>query len=149
MLGGLLLLRDPVEGCDGAVQLGLALGEGGVGLGEEEGRADLLRASQEEAAGGDQLAVALGVGEGVAGAPGADTSDWGPARSRSRQRLLTHLVSHLEEEGDGGEERGGGGRGRGGERRREREEGKRGRWEKMRRKIIKAVGSLHTFVIVS
>lgn len=79
---------------DGAVVLGLILGQGRVRLGER-GRSTPQGQLQQELPGRHQVAVALGVREGVARPAGADTPGlvgrWG-----SWQRLLPHLMSHLQ-----------------------------------------------------
>ena len=74
--------------------LRLVLGQSGVGC--DEHRATLQGPLQQEPPGRHQVPEALGVGEGVAGAPGAECPYRFTPRSSGRQRLLPHLVSHLE-----------------------------------------------------
>lgn len=84
---------------DGAVVLGLILRQRRVRLGEQD-RSTPQGSLQQEPARGHQVAVALGVGEGVARAAGADAPGGRAAGRRSGQRLLLHLVPHLEGEKD-------------------------------------------------
>lgn len=81
--------------CDGAVVLWLVLSQRRVCL-CEQGRAIPQGEFQQEPPRCHQLAVALSVWEGVAGATGADTPGGWAARSGSWQSLLPHLMSHLE-----------------------------------------------------
>lgn len=85
-LGAFGLLRD------GPIVLRLALGHSRVRM-EEEGRPDPQRS--QELLGRHQVAVTRRVGEGVAGAAGADSPGGGTARCRGRRRLVVHLIPHL------------------------------------------------------
>ena len=79
--------------------LRLVLSQRRVGLREQGGAAPQGQPHQE-AAGRHQVSVALSVGEGVAGATGADTPGGGAAGCGGRQSLFTKLVSHLQGERD-------------------------------------------------
>lgn len=80
--------------CDGAIVLRLTLSQRRVCLGKQ-GRSTLQGQSQQELPRRHQITIALGVREGVARPTGADTLAES-LRHRSWQRLLPHLVSHLE-----------------------------------------------------
>lgn len=82
---------------DDAVVLRLVLSHGRVVM-DEQGRSFLP--GPQELPRCHQITVTLRVREGIAGATGAHAPWWWAARCRSRQRLLTHLISHLGELGD-------------------------------------------------
>lgn len=63
---------------------------------DKQGRSTLQGSLQQELPRCHQITIALGVREGVARPTGADTPGGWDARRRSWQRLLPHLMSHLE-----------------------------------------------------
>lgn len=79
---------------DGAVVLWLVLSQGRVCL-LKQSWTTLQGQSEQELSRRYQIAVALGVGEGITRPTGADTPDRPTARSRRWQWLLPHFISHF------------------------------------------------------